>query len=68
MANLAAEADLGLIEALELSWERLQMMAKAHRRKNARLILKLGQLITAGQGSKESWRSKQQEIIGEINE
>ena len=49
-----------------MSWERLQALAAAHRRRDAVRTLRLAQTIIAGQADANAWRKKQQELIEEI--
>ncbi len=50
---------------MQLSWEQLNLSAAAERRKRARTILDLGQLIVAGD-DKNAWKKKQEQLLKEI--
>ena len=49
-----------------MSWERLQALAGAHRRRDALRTLRLAQTIIAGQADANLWRKKQQDLVDEI--
>lgn len=53
-----------------MSWERLQLCAAAGRRKEARMILDLGQLIAAGisasTGGNDAYTEKQKQLIEQL--
>lgn len=55
MADHCAACGLTLEAALDLSWERLSLLAEAHERRSARQML---QFMVACQGDEKSWKAQ----------
>lgn len=50
-----------------MSWERLNLLADAHRKKSAAQRLRLAQLFNAMNGKASDWKTAQQELIEMIH-